>query len=75
MIPTEPDGATFLLARLAEEGDDVAFCRELVTRAGVITVPGSAFGPRGAGWVRFSYGNQPVARIEEAGARLRQFER
>lgn len=74
VTPTVPDGATFTLARLAEGLQDVPLCRDLVTRAGVVSVPGSAFGPRGAGWVRFSFGNQPLERLREAGARLRAFE-
>ncbi len=73
VTPTVPDGATFTLARLAEGLDDVALCRDLVTRAGVITVPGSAFGPRGKGWVRFSYGNLPVDQLKQAGKTLESF--
>jgi aminotransferase len=65
-----PDGATFLLARIDGMEDDVAVCEEMVRQAGVVTVPGSAFGPRGKGLVRFSFGNQTVERIREAGRRL-----
>jgi len=68
--PTTPDGATFVMARLADRGDDVAFAETLLRRAGLITVPGSSFGPCGRGWIRISYGNQPVERLAEAGARL-----
>jgi aspartate/methionine/tyrosine aminotransferase len=50
--------------------DDVAFCKALVKRAGVVAVPGSAFGPRGAGWVRLSYGNQPPEQIDRACDRM-----
>ena len=74
VTPMVPDGATFTLARLDDGVDDVALCRDLVTRAGVITVPGSAFGPRGAGWIRFSFGNLPIDQLLEAGQRLRAFE-
>jgi aspartate/methionine/tyrosine aminotransferase len=74
VTPTMPDGATFSLAHLGDGVDDVALCRNLVTRAGVVTVPGSAFGPRGAGWVRFSFGNQPIPQLQKAGQRLRAFE-
>jgi len=68
--PTVPDGATFVMARLADRGDDVAFAETLLRRGGLITVPGSAFGPLGRGWVRISYGNQPVERLHEVGERL-----
>ncbi len=54
----------------ATPADDVAFCKALVRRAGVVAVPGSAFGPRGAGWVRLSYGNQPAAQLDRACDRL-----
>jgi hypothetical protein len=78
VTPTVPEGATFTLARLGQGADDVAddvaLCRDLVIRAGVVTVPGSAFGPRGAGWVRFSFGNLPVDQLQQAGERLRQFD-
>ncbi len=70
LIPTTPDGATFVMARLAEGGDDVAFAEDLLRRAGLITVPGSAFGARGAGWLRLSFGNLSPARLAAAGDRL-----
>jgi aminotransferase len=68
--PLLPDGATFLLARIDGMDDDVAVCEEMVRQAGVVAVPGSAFGPLGKGFVRFSFGNQTVERIGEAGRRL-----
>jgi len=67
---TVPDGATFVLARLTLPVTSLDFSRRLVEEAGLVTVPGSAFGPHGEGWVRFSFGNQPPERIREAGARL-----
>ena len=68
--PTVPDGATFVMARVVDGGDDLAFAERLLREAGLVTVPGSAFGTGGAGWIRISCGNQPVERIEEAGSRL-----
>lgn len=68
--PLLGEGATFLLARIDGVDDDVAGCEEMVRQAGVVAVPGSAFGPRGKGLVRFSFGNQTVDRIREAGRRL-----
>lgn len=69
-----PDGATFLLASLGEGTDDVAFCQRMLREAGVVSVPGSAFGRRGRGSVRLSFGNQPADRIREAGRRLRSID-
>ena len=70
LIPTIPDGATFVMARMVDGADDVALAEELLRRAGLVTVPGSAFGAGGTGWLRLSYGNQPLARLAEAGDRL-----
>lgn len=70
LTPTIPDGATFIMARVEDGRDDVAFAEALLRQAGLVTVPGSAFGPHGAGWLRLSYGNQPLERLEEAGVRL-----
>lgn len=66
-----PQGATFLMASLKGSEDDVAFCKRMLREAGIVSVPGSAFGRRGRGFVRLSFGNQPVERILEAGERLR----
>lgn len=68
--PVTPDGATFVPCRITTGEDSLPFSKRVLSQAGVITVPGSAFGQYGEGWVRLSYGNQPVARIEEAGQRL-----
>lgn len=71
VIPRVPEGATFFLARMREGDDDVALCKRILKEAGVVTVPGSAFGSEGRGSVRFSFGNQRVAVLREAGDRLR----
>jgi aspartate/methionine/tyrosine aminotransferase len=68
--PVEPQGGTSLMARIVDSTDSFVFSKKLVEEAGVVTVPGSAFGPLAEGYVRFSFGNQPVARIREAGERL-----
>jgi aminotransferase len=71
VMPRVPEGATFFLARMREGDDDVAFCKQILRDAGVVTVPGSAFGSAGRGSVRFSFGNQCVEVLREAGQRLR----
>ncbi|MFH1529561.1 MAG: pyridoxal phosphate-dependent aminotransferase [Pseudomonadota bacterium] len=70
LTPTVPDGATFIMARVEDDRDDVTFAEALLRGAGLVTVPGSAFGTHGAGWLRLSYGSQPVARLAEVGERL-----
>lgn len=68
--PVIPDGATFVCCRINGWESSLAFSRMLVEETGIVTVPGSAFGEHGEGWVRLSFGNQPVERIHEAGKRL-----
>ena len=45
--------------------DSMAFCLELIDKAGVICTPGFSFGPSGEGYVRFAL-TLPVERIREA---------
>lgn len=45
--------------------DSMAFCLELIEKAGVICTPGFSFGPSGEGYVRFAL-TLPVERIQEA---------
>ena len=49
--------------------DDVAFAKMLMRKAGVIVVPGSAFGDLGKGYVRIAL-VQDKERIEEAACRI-----
>jgi aspartate/methionine/tyrosine aminotransferase len=70
-----PQGTYFLLAGHPEAEDDRAFCRRLVTEAGVATIPPSVFYDRtelGAGLVRFAFCKDEEI-LEEAIARLRDF--
>jgi aspartate/methionine/tyrosine aminotransferase len=73
--PVIPDGGTFVLARIAASLTSFELCKDLVKKTGIVSVPGSAFGRYGEGYVRFSFGNQPVSRILEAGERLHRFEK
>ena len=45
--------------------DSMAFCMELMEKAGVIVTPGSSFGPHGEGYVRFAL-VLPPEKIREA---------
>ena len=49
--------------------DRMAFCLELIVKAGVICTPGFSFGPSGEGYVRFAL-TLPVERIREAVASI-----
>ena len=59
-------GSMFVWAPLPESRtDSMAFCMELIEKAGVICTPGASFGPSGEGYVRFAL-TLPVERIAQA---------
>ena len=48
-------GSMFVWAKLpGGRVDSMAFCEELMERAGVIVTPGASFGPHGEGYVRMA---------------------
>jgi aspartate aminotransferase len=73
-----PQGSFFLWTRITDAwrgpgagGDDEALVDYLVDEAGVGAAPGSAFGPAGAGWVRFAFSCSDD-QVEAGAARLRE---
>ena len=63
-------GSMFVWAPLpAGYTDSMAFCLELIEKAGVICTPGSSFGPSGEGYVRFAL-TMPVEQIRQAVAAI-----
>ncbi|MBQ8647292.1 MAG: aminotransferase class I/II-fold pyridoxal phosphate-dependent enzyme [Oscillospiraceae bacterium] len=63
-------GSMFVWAKLpGGRTDSMAFCMELMEKAGVICTPGASFGPRGEGYVRFAL-VLPPERIAEAVASI-----
>ena len=59
-------GSMFVWAPLPQgRTDSMAFCMELIEKAGVIFTPGASFGPSGEGYVRFAL-TLPVERIAQA---------
>jgi aspartate/methionine/tyrosine aminotransferase len=72
-LPHVPEGTYFMLAGHPGAVDDRRFCRELVERAGVATIPPSVFYSRpalGSGLVRFAF-CKDVELLDEAIERLR----
>jgi aspartate/methionine/tyrosine aminotransferase len=70
-----PQGTYFLMAGYPDAGDDRAFCRRLVTEAGVAAIPPSVFynDPGSVnGLVRFAF-CKDEATLEEAVARITAF--
>lgn len=72
--PPEPAGGFYAWLPLPAEGrpDPRAFCLQVRDRGGVIVIPGSAFGPRGAPYARVSWAGSP-ADITEGVRRLSIF--
>ncbi|HWO73883.1 MAG TPA: aminotransferase class I/II-fold pyridoxal phosphate-dependent enzyme [Dehalococcoidia bacterium] len=71
----EPHGAFYAFPSVASTGlDDEAFAERLLLEERVAVVPGSAFGPGGAGHVRICYA-QKYDLLEEALARMARFVR
>jgi aspartate/methionine/tyrosine aminotransferase len=65
-----PEGAYFVMTRCA--GDDVAYSKDLVTRAGVVAIPASVFyadPAHGRGLVRFAFCKK-IETLRQAGERL-----
>ena len=65
----EPEGAFYAMVDVSAHGDSMAVAERLL-EGGVITVPGSAFGPEGEGFLRVSFcADLPV--IEEGVRRMK----
>lgn len=54
-----PNGAFYLLIDVSPAGDDVDFAWQLLEEEQVAVIPGKAFGPTGAGYVRVSLSAAP----------------
>lgn len=67
---TPTRGGLFAFVRVDGCDDSDALSRELVEQAHVITIPGSAFGPSGEGFLRLSYGCADESQLVEAVRRL-----
>ena len=73
-VPVMPQGSYFIYAdSSAVAPDSFAFARNLLSRAGVALTPGKDFGRNEPErHIRIAY-TQPIARLEEAVARMRSF--
>ena len=68
-----PKGAFYIFSDVRSTGlSDEDFALKLLKEQGVAVVPGSAFGPSGAGFVRMSYATS-LEKIRLAVSRLRRF--
>lgn len=75
-LPTfEPQGAFYAFPQISHLGlSSEAFCEQLLHSEQVAVVPGDAFGPSGAGYVRACYATA-MNKIEEALERIERFVR
>ena len=67
-----PQGSMFIWAPVPSKQDSVSFAMDLAREAGVIVVPGVAFGDHGEGYVRVAL-VQDESVIQEAVLRIRNF--
>ena len=65
-------GAMYAFFRIRGSGDDMALARNLLAATGLGLAPGSAFGPEGAGWLRWCFAARPE-KIADGLARLDRF--
>ncbi len=54
-VVPEAGGAMYVFFRIEEQGDTIALAKRLVAEAGLGLAPGAAFGPEGAGWLRWCH--------------------
>ncbi len=67
-----PQGSMFIWAPVPSEQDSVSFAIELAREAGVVVVPGLAFGDHGEGYVRIAM-VQDESVLQEAVLRIQRF--
>ena len=70
---TPAPGGLFAFARVEGCTDSNALAHRLLEEAGVITIPGAAFGSSGEGHLRLSYGYATLQDLAEAMERLARF--
>jgi aspartate aminotransferase len=73
-----PDGAFYFFVDMrkylaAMERTDEEFCDRLLKRKGVVAIPGSYFGDKGAGHVRLTFVSEPEDRIDLGMKRIGEF--
>jgi len=73
-----PDGAFYFFVDMkrylaAMEHSESEFCDHLLRRKGVVAIPGSFFGEKGAGHVRLTFVSEPAERIELGMKRIGEY--
>ncbi len=69
----EPKGAFYVFANVSSFGlSSTDLAMHLLEQAAVATVPGTAFGSGGEGFLRLCYGSTPMERLEEGMQRIQK---
>ncbi len=68
----KPNGAYYVFLRYSKKMDSVDLAIDILKKARVEVVPGSAFGPAGEGHIRLSFGGKPEE-IKEGLKRLKKY--
>jgi len=73
-----PDGAFYFFVDMRRylrsmEQNEEEFCNQLMARKGVVVIPGSFFGEKGAGHVRMTFVSEPEQRIEQGVKRIGEY--
>jgi len=73
-----PEGAFYFFVDMRKylksmERDEEEFCNRLMSRKGVVIIPGSFFGQKGAGHVRMTFVSEPEERIELGMRRIGEY--
>jgi aspartate aminotransferase len=73
-----PDGAFYFFVDMRRylksmDRNEEDFCNRLLSRKGVVAIPGSFFGANGAGHVRMTFVSEPEERIEAGMKRIGEY--
>jgi len=73
-----PEGAFYFFVDMRQylksmERNEEEFCNRLMSRKGVVVIPGSFFGEKGAGHVRMTFVSEPEQRIEQGVRRIGEY--
>jgi aspartate aminotransferase len=73
-----PEGAFYFFVDMRRylksmDQDEQDFCKQLMARKGVVVIPGSFFGEKGAGHIRMTFVSEPEERIEQGVRRIGEY--
>jgi aspartate aminotransferase len=72
VVVPEAGGAMYVFFRIEGQDDTLTLATRLVEEAGLGLAPGGAFGPEGAGWLRWCHATSPE-KLRDGAGRLQRF--